>query len=154
MLHRGAMQQEIQQHHNYCNISPLLGDVINKKPEHFSTVQPNQVFTSLLSQNQNQNQNQIKNLYENTKQVLDKLEDHRNMQQQQQLQQQFADSCSNYLNMVPVNNQPTEVSLPVIPFDLVDFSSVDDQRLGYQEEPVDPISLRLRELHDALGKNQ
>jgi hypothetical protein len=33
--------------HNYCNVSPLLGDVINKKPELFQKVQPNQVFASI-----------------------------------------------------------------------------------------------------------
>ena len=74
--------------HNYCNVSPLLGDVINKSADLFATVKPHQIFSSLEPVNSV--------VYENTKQVLSRLEQ--------------------------------------------------------SHEEIDPINLRLRELHDALDE--
>ena len=120
--------------HNYCNVSPLLGDVINKKPELFNTVQPDQVYASInksqfkppkLSADQASQQGQqltalaptkVNKEYENTKNVKLNLQ-------------------SNYLPMGPQD-------LPIQPFEYHHGLDSDD--------PIDPISLRLQELQDAL----
>ena len=79
--------------HNYCNVSPLLGDVINKKPQLFSKVQPEQVFNCL-----NNVESQRKHLYENTKPLY---------------------VNSDYLPMGPESYE----ELPVKPFDPMDLSN-------------------------------
>ena len=97
--------------HNYCNVSPLLGDVINKKPELFNTVQPDQVYASI---------NKSQNSTADPKQTVNK--EYQNIQ-------------SNYLPMGPPQD------LPIQPFEYPGTG---------QDDPIDPISLRLQELQDAL----
>ena len=123
--------------HNYCNVSPLLGDVINKTPELFNTVQPDQVYASInksqfapkladkasTSQASQQGQQlttlapKVNKEVENTKNVKSNLQ-------------------SNYLPMCPQD-------LPIKPFEY-------HHGMDPADDPIDPISLRLQELQDAL----
>ena len=93
--------------HNYCNVSPLLGDVINKKPELFSQVQPEIVFNCLKKQSTNQKQpqqqKQQKHLYENTEPIF--VAHHEN-------------KMSNYLPMGPDSLD----DLPIRPFEPTNYS--------------------------------
>ena len=92
--------------HNYCNVSPLLGDVINKKPELFQQVQPNQVFA-----------------------CLNKNEDNKTTKQ------------DNYLQMTPAACSVPDDQLPLRPFEPLDYRN---RKINVDDEPVDPISLRLQ----------
>ena len=88
--------------HNYCNVSPLLGDVINKKSQLiFSKVQPEQVFNCLNNKNENQQQH----LYENTAPVF---------------------SENDYLPMGPDSLD----DLPIRPFDPMDYSQKNMEPIG------------------------
>ena len=110
--------------HNYCNVSPLLGDII-KKPEIFSQVQPNQVYASINKNPEpvmTQNQNGSKHDYENTKPLL------------QIMGKSFEQD--NYLPMGPSN----EDDLPIRPFDPMDYRNLKK----IEDDPIDHISLRLQ----------
>ena len=123
--------------HNYCNVSPLLGDIINKKPEVFSQVQPEIVFNCLKKQSTNQKQalqqqpqnfreidftkkQQQKHLYENTEPIF--VAHHEN-------------KMSNYLPMGPDSLE----DLPIRPFEPTNYSEnmLEDEPLG----TIEPLEL-------------
>ena len=95
--------------HNYCNVSPLLGDIINKKPEVFSQVQPEIVFNCLKNNKQSTNQKQQdqqkqqKHLYENTEPIFAHHDQNK---------------MSNYLPMGPDSLE----DLPIRPFEPTNYS--------------------------------
>ena len=124
--------------HNYCNVSPLLGDVISKKPELFKNVQPNQVFASL---NKAESQGDSK-----SKSQTDPGANYENLMPMSNAMK----SQDNYLEMGPGNNlieNYKEIDeLPIRPFEPLDYRN----RKPNEEDPMDPISLRLQELQDAL----
>ena len=84
-------QQPVHQH-NYCNVSPLLGDIINKKDEVFQQVEPHQVYASVNKKHE----------YENTKGVMNNITKN-----------------ENYLPMGPGAFQDED--LPLKPFDPLDY---------------------------------
>ena len=123
----GAQQARLPQNqpahlHNYCNVSPLLGDIINKKPEVFSQVQPEIVFNCLKNNKQstNQDQQKQKHLYENTEPIF-AHHDQNNM--------------SNYLPMGPDSIE----DLPIRPFEPTNYSEnmLEDEPLG----TIEPLEL-------------
>ena len=98
--------------HNYCNVSPLLGDVINKKSQLiFSKVQPEQVFNCLNNKNENHQKN---HLYENTAPVF---------------------SENDYLPMGPDSLD----DLPIRPFDPMDYSQKNMEPIGKKSYVIEDV---------------
>ncbi len=128
-VHQLKQQQQQQlpvEQHNYCNVAPLLGDIMSKPDQHFQVVKPDQVYASVNKQTKS-------HYYENSREVIARME--------------ATNDKNNYVNMEP-NSSKENTPMPLIPFDTVDYNVVE---AGL--ENVDPISIRLRELHDALDND-
>ncbi len=132
-----AGQQLIAQHqHNYCNVAPQLGEIVNK--QHFQAINTNQVYACVNKTGKAQPISD-QHYYENSKEARERLR-----------HVGSADAANNYVNMDPTGSgfDKESTPLPLIPFETVDF-----QVIGADLEGQDPISIRLKTLHDALDKD-
>ena len=134
------------QYHNYCNVAPLLGDVVK---------QSGNEYLEILNSHQNQPpadtdpacQPNGDHYYENTAAVLSRLKD-----------EGKSSSLGDYIVMEPkafqVGSAKTE--MPLIPFEPLKYVGGKNGEISVppKYETIDPISQKLREFQDALDTDE
>ena len=188
-------KDDIFSHHNYCNIGPVLGDVVTMSkdylppppPDHLLLInqpqynEPSQYHQNTFRQGDQFKvspqtlqshpiiSNQIPHHYENSGDIIKRLNFQENTGpniQKDNQKHSLASKSSNYVAMNPnqflnkssndLANQeedmlPQKEVLPLIPFDPThNITTCGSSRPCHEYEAIDPISQRLREMSESI----